>query len=180
MKNENVKNKYFLPVVLLSFIVISVSLFSILDRRSNTENRKMSADNQQKNEMVTFSWQEGEKPVLLMSASQEVSIGAIDLYIGYKNVDVKGVKNFDELPEPAFSKVSANNSLVVLNYLIPEDDGFKIFPGQGVKVAEFEISSNSENGYELFIDGKTSIVDNDTVEMVPWRSEDLIINSTLE
>src|SRR5574344_1686582 len=98
----------------------------------------------------------------MMTSSEEISIGAIDLYIGYKNVEVIGVNNMGELPEPAFSKVSQDNSLIVLNYLISEDDGCKILPGQSVRVVELDSSSQVDDDNELFIDQETNVVDNET------------------
>ncbi len=174
------KNKYFLPVVLLSLVVIAVSLFSITNQKKITDIDGGMVDTQSKEEIVSFSWQKGEKPILLMTASEEVSIAALDLYIGYKNIEVVGVSNLGELPEPAFQKVSNDNSLVVLNYLISEDDGFKIYPGQSVKIAELDISSEITTGAELFIDEETNIVDNNTIKGLPYKSENLMINGSLE
>lgn len=179
MKNTNIKNKYFLPLVLLSIVTIAVSLFSITNKKNITDIKAGLVKMQPKEEVITFSWEKGEKPVLLMTASKEVSIGAIDLYIGYKGVDVLKVDNLDEIPNLAFSKVSEKNDLVVMNYLISENEGFKLIPGQSIRVIELEISPEISNMAELFIDNKTNVVENDSVEMVPYKSENLIINSTL-
>lgn len=179
MKNTNIKNKYFLPLVLLSIVTIAVSLFSITNKKNITDIKAGLVKMQPKEEVITFSWEKGEKPVLVITASEEVSIGAIDLYIGYKNVEITGVTNLGELPEPAFSKVSEKNDLVVMNYLISENEGFKLIPGQSIRVIELEISPEISNMAELFIDNKTNVVENDSVEMVPYKSENLIINSTL-
>jgi hypothetical protein len=180
-KINNMKNKNLLPIIFLSFVVIAVSLFSITSLKDKAYNGNLiDIKDDQKAEVITFYWENVDKPVLVMSASEEISIGAIDLYIGYKNVEINGVSNFGELPEPAFSKVSQDNSLVVLNYLISEDNGFKILPGQSVKVVELDISSQVGEGNELFIDEKTNVVDNETVEGLTYKSENLIINSILE
>lgn len=177
MKNK----KYFIPIVLLSIAVIAVSIFSLSSKKSSeVVNFDSPSIEVEENNVITFSWQQAEKPVLVMTASEEVAIGAIDLYVGYKNVDVAGVTNMGELPEPAFSKVNSDNSLVVLNYLISEDDGFKISPGQSVNVLELDLSSEMVDGAELFIDNKTNVVDNETVKGLTYKSENLMINSTLE
>lgn len=181
-KINNMKNKNLLPIIFLSFVVIVVSLFSMTSLKNKTpilENLTEIKDDQ-KGEIITFSWENIEKPVLVMTASEEVSIGAIDLYIGYKNVEITGVTNLGELPEPAFSRVSKGNSLVVLNYLISEDDGFKILPGQSLRVVELDILPQVDQGYELFIDQETNVVDNETVKGLTYKSENLIINSILE
>ncbi len=180
MKNNKISNKYFLPLVLLSMIVIAVSLFSITNQKNITDIKAELVKIQPKKDIIAFSWEKGEKPVLLMTASEEVSIGAIDLYIGFKGVNVIDANNLDELPDLAFSKVSEKNALVVMNYLISEDEGFKLVPGQTIRVVEFEISPETSDTAELFIDQKTNVVENDTVEMVPYKSENLMVNSTLE
>ena len=181
-KINNMINKNLLPIIFLSFVVIVVSLFSMTSLKNKTPMLENLAEikDDQKGEIITFSWENIEKPVLVITASEEVSIGAIDLYIGYKNVEITGVTNLGELPEPAFSKVSQDNSLVVLNYLISEDDGFKILPGQSVKVIELNISPEMTSEAEIFIDKETNIVDNNTIKGLPYKSENLIINSVLE
>jgi len=182
-KISKMKNKNILPIIFLSFVVIVVSLFSMTSLKNNGS--KSVNNDDKENEIISFYWEKGEKPVLLMSANEEVSIGAIDLYIGYKNTEVTRVSNLGELPEPAFSKVSGDNSLVVLNYLIPEDEGFKISPGQSVKVVEIDISPDMMDEAELFIDEKTNIVDNNNTvnglpKGLPYKSENLMINNSLE
>lgn len=173
------KNKNILPIVFLCFIVIAVSLFSMTSLKKNVS--KLVTDNNQQNEIITFYWEKGEKPILMMKASEEVAIGAIDLYVGYKNVEIANVANLGELPEPAFSKVSEKNSMVVLNYLISDELGFKVSPEKNIKLIELDISSEIIEGAELFIDQKTNIVDNNTIKGLPYKSENLIINSsTLE
>lgn len=180
-KINNMKNKNLLPIIFLSFVVIVVSLFSITSLKDKAYNGNLiDIKDDQKDEVITFYWENIEKPVLMMTSSEEISIGAIDLYIGYKNVEVIGVNNMGELPEPAFSKVSQDNSLIVLNYLISEDDGFKILPGQSVRVVELDISSQVDDDNELFIDQETNVVDNETVKGLTYKSENLIINSILE
>ncbi|HPR99572.1 MAG TPA: hypothetical protein PLU63_01975 [Candidatus Woesebacteria bacterium] len=161
-------------------VVIAVSLFSITNRENVTDISGRMVATQPEEGIVSFSWQKGEKPVLLMTASEEVSIGAIDLYIGYKNVEVIRASNLSELPEPAFLKVSSDNSLVVLNYLISEDEGFKIYPGQSIRVVELDVSSEMMDGAEVFIDEETNVVDNDTMKGLPYKSESLMFNSSLE
>lgn len=180
MTNEKMKKIFFLPIILLSTVVIAVSLFSISGQKEMTNNNERVVEPQLKEEIITFNWQEGEKPVLLMSASKEVSIGAIDLYIGYKGVDVVKVNNLSELPKPAFFKISEKNNLIVINYLISEDEGFKLSAGQSVRVMELELSSELVSGAQLVVDEKTNVVENDTVEMVPYKSENLIIKSSFE
>lgn len=184
-KINNMKNKkIFIPTILISIAVIAVSIFSLSSKKGG-EITNFNFPNKEsgKNNIITFTWKQADKPVLVMTASEEVSIDAIDLYIGYKNVEIAGVNNLGELPEPAFSKVSTNNYLVVLNYLISEDDGFMMFPGQSVNVLELDLSSEMVNGSELFIDEKTNVVknvvDNETQKELPYKSENLIINSTL-
>jgi len=180
MNMKKIKNKYFLPTVLLSIVVIAVSVFSISKRKDFTIIEKVPSSNEEVGEsVISFSWREGERPVLLMSASEEVSIGAIDLYIGYRNSSVSAVTNMGQLPEPAFLRISSDSSLVVLNYLITADDGFKIFPGQSVEVVQLDVLSEIPDGAELFIDQETNIVDNDTVRGLTYKSENLIINSSL-
>ncbi len=180
-KINNMKNKNFLPIIFLSFVVIAVSLFSMTSLKDRAYNGNLiEVKDNQKDEIITFYWERAEKPILMMKANEEVSIGAIDLYIGYKNIEISGATNLGELPEPTFSKVSQDNSLIVLNYLISEDEGFKIIPGQSVKVIELNISPEMTSEAEIFIDKETNIVDNNTIKGLPYKSENLIINSVLE
>lgn len=131
-------------------------------------------------EAVVFEWMYEEgKATLTMIANKEIAVDAIDLYIGYENVTVNLVKNLDELPKPSFSKISSENSLVVMNYLMDDAEGLIMMPGQIIQVAELDLEVNSEDIGELTIDSKTQVVENGTAKVLPFNSKKLIINSTL-
>jgi len=62
-KISKMKNKNILPIIFLSFVVIVVSLFSMTSLKNNGK----SVNNDDKeNEIISFYWEKGEKPVLLM------------------------------------------------------------------------------------------------------------------
>jgi hypothetical protein len=114
-----------------------------------------------------------------MTTNKKVSIDAIDLYIGYKGGKVESVKNSGELPKATFSKISSEKSLVVMNYLISETDGFLLEPGEIIKIVELQITPSSTESSEFFIDAKTQVVENGTAKVLPFSSNNLIVNSTL-
>lgn len=135
-----------------------------------------------KEAVVAFNWVETgkNKVVLEMTAKQKAAIDAIDLYIGYKNMKVNSATNAGELVKPTFSKISTEKSLVVMNYLISETGGLVLEAGQKVKVVELEVSPKSSGSPELFVDGKTQVVENGSAKVLPFNSQNLIINSSSE
>ncbi|MFA5026158.1 MAG: hypothetical protein WC503_06660 [Candidatus Shapirobacteria bacterium] len=182
------KNKLFWPIIVISIIIIVESIVLISRNQANktalTNNVEVNVTPNEEVKKVadvfSFEWlYESGKATLTLTANQTVSIDAIDLYIGYKNVKVDSVKNLEELPKPSFTKISTEKSLVVMNYLISEADGFKITAGQNVKIAELEISPDADGGAELTIDKGTLVVENGTAKVLPFSSRNLIINGAL-
>ncbi len=178
------KNKLFLPIIVVTLIIILESVLLLTTNR-NQKTKTTVIDNGtsrivQVEDALSFEWQnEDNKADLVMKANKNVSIDAIDLYVAYKNTKVKSVNNLDELPKPTFSKISTEKSLVVMNYLIPEVDGFKLAKGESVRIAEFDLIPNSTGSVELSIDPKTQVVENVTSKVLPFNSKSLIINGSL-
>jgi len=179
------KNKLFWPIVLISIVIIVESVL-LLSSNQTRKTKVASAEitppveEVKVAEVLSFDWQgEVGKSVLIMTAKKAVAIDAIDLYIGYKNIKVNSVKNLEELPEPSFSKISADKSLVVMNYLISEAEGFKMQEGQSVKIVELGFTLNSTESAEFLIDAKTQVVENGSAKVLPFSSKNLIVNSTL-
>lgn len=179
------KNKLFLPIIVVTLIIILESVLLLTTKQGLKTNIGV-IDNKtpkisQVEDAISFEWQneDNNKANLVMKANKSMSIDAIDLYVAYKNTKVKAVNNLNELPKPTFSKISTEKSLVVMNYLIPEVDGFKLAKGQSVRIAEFDLIPNSTGSIELSIDAKTQVVENTTSKVLPFNSKNLIINSTL-
>lgn len=119
--------------------------------------------------IVEFTWiDEGMKRILEMRVKKTVAIDAIDLYISYKGVTINSVNNAGDLPKPSFSKISTEKSLVVMNYLISEAEGFSITSNQVVRVAELDITPFEGMSPELSIDPKTQVVENRTAKVLPY------------
>ena len=179
------KNKLFLPIIIVTLIIILESVLLLTTKQGQkTKTRILNTGTprvMQVEDAVSFEWQnEGNnKANLLMKANKNTSIDAIDLYVAYKNIKVKSVNNLNELPKPTFSKISTEKSLVVMNYLIPEAEGFKMVKGQSVKVAEFDLIPTSTGSAELSVDAKTQVVENATSKVLPFSSKNLIINGSL-
>lgn len=180
------KNKLFWPIIIVAIVIIAESVLLLSNNQSkknniaNIENIITPVEEVKVEDVVSFVWLEDTKnPTLAMVAEKEVSIDAIDLYIAYKNVNVSLVKNLGDLPKPSFSKISEEKSLIVMNYLISNADGFKMLPGQIVKIAEIQKTSNSTEASEFSIDAKTQVVENGSAKVLPFNSKSLIINSTL-
>lgn len=172
MKNK----KLFWPIGILCVIVIAVSIMSLSQK---TDLNKAPVDEVVPEAKVSFTWENEEKPVLLMKANEEIAIDAIDLYIGYKGLVVDAVTNLNELPEASFSTISTDTSLVVLNYLISEVEGFKMSPGQVLRIVDLDVILDSDQSGELSIDPKTLVVETEISKVLPYTSENLMINSTL-
>jgi len=175
------KNKLFWPIIIVAVVIIVESVLLLSDNKVNkTPEIVVDSEEIVAEDVVNFEWlNETNKATLVMTANKEVSLDAIDLYIAYKNVKIDSVKNLDELPKPSFSKISTEKSLVVINYLISEEDGFKMTTGQSVKVAELEISLESTGSAEFSVDQKTQVVENGSAKVLPFSSKKLIVDSTL-
>ena len=180
-------NKIFWPIVLIAVVIIAESVLLLTggqDQKTKTvvtDTTTVPTEEVIEENAVDFEWlnETTGKVVLVMKANKAVSIDAIDLYIAYKNMEVNSVKNLDELTEPTFSKISTEKSLVVMNYLIPEPEGFKMSEGQSVRITELDVTANSMEPAELSIDSKTQVVENGTFKVLPFNSVDLIINAAL-
>lgn len=168
------KNKLFWPIVIISLVIIVESIMLI----SNNKNKKQVVVEEQtpmvsevvkKEPVIEFVWvDEGAKKVLEMRSKKTVAIDAIDLYISYKGATINSVKNAGDLPEPSFSKISTEKSLVVMNYLISEAEGFSMAYNQVIRIAELDITSIEGMMPELSIDPKTQVVENGTAEVLPY------------
>lgn len=177
------KNKLFWPIAIVAIVIMIESVMLMSDKKinkqeSNPINGNLTEEIVTK-EVINFSWinEETNKPILIMTANKKMAIDAIDLYIAYKGVKVNSVENLGELPKPSFSKVSTEKSLVVMNYLIADTDGFNIEEGQSIRVAQFGIKLDPTKTAELSIDSKTQVVENGTVKVLPFNSKSLIVNS---
>lgn len=180
------KNKLFWPIILISVVIIveSIMLLSGNNKVQVKETENMvevtPSEEVEKEVVINFEFQNVEgKTVLVMKAEKEVAVDAIDLYIAYKGMKIGEVKNLGELPKPTFFKVSQEKSLVVFNYLISESEGYKLAAGQEVKVAEINYTLSSTEDAVLSIDPKTQVVETGSAKVLPFSSQNLIINSTL-
>lgn len=180
------KNKLFWPIVIVAIVVIIESVLLLSNKQfiksndNGVEDTVIPTEEVKEVEAVSFEWMEEDgKATLILTANKAVAIDAIDLYIDYKNAKVKSVKNLDELPKPTFSKISTEKSLVVMNYLISDSEGFKLEAGQSVKITELEVTVDSVEAAEFFIDTKTQVVENGTAKVLPFNSKNLTVNSTL-
>jgi len=177
------KNKLFWPIAIVAVVIIVESILLISGKQAglkiNNPVDVIPSEETVPEDVVSFTWlnEEGSKPVLMLTANKKVAIDAIDLYIAYKGTKVNSVKNLDELPKPSFSKVSTEKSLVVMNYLISEDAGFNIDEGESVRVAQLDITVDPAKVTELSIDPKTQVVENGSAKVLPFNSQNLIINS---
>jgi hypothetical protein len=173
------KNKLFWPIVLVAVVVIieSVLLLSSKEqqKRESVMVNTVTPTTAVEEKVVDFSWlNESGKVTLIMKANRTIAIDAIDLYVAYTGGEVASVTNLGDLPKPSFQKISKDNSLVVLNYLISATEGLKLTAGQEIKVIQL---TGKET--QLSIDSKTQVVENGTAKVLPFNSQNLIINSTL-
>lgn len=167
-------NKLFWPIVLVSIVIIVESVLLLSNnqnKKQNVEPVKVVTTEEVKNvePVISFTWlDDGKKAVLQMSSKKSVAIDAIDLYIAYKDVKINSVTNMGDLPKPSFSKVSTEKSLVVMNYLIPEAEGFKLEAGKTISVAELDFTVLNAETVQISIDPKTQVVENGTVKVLPY------------
>lgn len=176
------KNKLFWPIVLVTVVIIVESVMLFTNNKPTLKSVDKDIPEVKPTEIIkkdelSFYWVNSEKPVLMLKANDSVAIDAIDLYINYQNGEVINVNNLGDLPKPSFQKISKDKSLVVLNYLISAADGLKLEKGQEVKVLQLEVKNTAD--LKLTIDGKTQVVENGSAKVLPFNSEDLIINSSL-
>lgn len=175
------KNKLFWPIVVLSMVIMIESVLLMSGGKNVKRNNILSeiplAGEESTENIIDFSWsnEETNRPILIMTANDRVAIDAIDLYIAYNGLIVNSVSNLNELPEPTFSKVSSEKSLVVMNYLISSENGFVVEKNQSIKVAQLEINLDSNKTAELSIDPKTQVVENATVRVLPFNDKRLVI-----
>lgn len=178
------KNKLFWPIILVAVVVIVESVILFTGGKVTPKNVVVNKDIPEvkpteiiKKSQLSFYWINSDKPILMLKADDTVSIDAIDLYISYKGGEVLSVKNLGDLPKPSFQKISKEKSLVVLNYLVSAADGLKLSAGQEIKVLELEVKNT--NNLKLSIDSKTQVVENGSAKVLPFNSQELIINSSL-
>jgi len=177
------KNKLFWPIAIIAIVIMLESVMLMSDKNINKQESNPIngnfAEEVGTKDVINFSWtnEDTSKPILIMTANKKMAVDAIDLYVAYKGVTVNSVENLGELPKPSFSKVSIEKSLVVMNYLIAETDGFNIEEGQSIRVAQFDIKLDPTKIAELSIDPKTQVVENGTVKVLPFNSKSLIVNS---
>lgn len=182
------KNKYYFLIALVAVVIIVESLMLLLkdkegsgvvSEKSNVvptiEDTAVKAESD-----VSFTWREGDKVTLLITANREISLDALDLYIDYSGVGIKTVdSNGGVLPSPTFKRISPEKSLVVLNYLIDNPEGLKLSKGQSVEVLTLGILPKKGENCELKVDAKTQVVENGSSKVLPFNSQDLIIKSSL-
>lgn len=175
------KNKLFWPIVVLSMVIMIESVLLMSGGKNVKRNNILSeiplAGEESTENIIDFSWsnEETNRPILIMTANDRVAIDAIDLYIAYNGLIVNSVSNLNELPEPTFSKVSSEKSLVVMNYLISSENGFVVEKNQSIKVAQLEINLDPNKTADLSIDPKTQVVENATVRVLPFNDTSLVI-----
>lgn len=168
------KNKLFWPIVIISLIIIVESILLISNNRNKNsvvveEQTPVISEAVKVEPVIEFSWiDEGGKKVLEMKAKKALAVDAIDLYISYKGAIINSVDNVGDLPKPSFSKISTEKSLVVMNYLISEAEGFSITPNQAIRIVELDVSPVEGMSPELSIDPKTQVVENGTAKVLPY------------
>lgn len=179
------KNKYYFLIAIIAVVIIVESLMLLSKEQGISKvvvENKVTPSVEVVKEVgdLSFSWREGDKAVLLMTANRDMSLDAVDLYIDYQGVDIKAVNsNGGVLPSPTFKRISPEKSLVVLNYLIDTPDGLKLLKGQTIEVLDLEINQKSGQKYQLSIDEKTQVVENGSSKVLPFNSQNLIINGSL-
>lgn len=175
MKN----NKFFWPIVILAIVIIAESIMYFSSSRqeavvektnevSLTQTETGTSPEQDEGQLV-FVWsQEKEgKRVLSMTAQKDLGIGAIDLYIGFKDMKVMAAKNSGELPAPTTLNVSENKGLIEAHYLISNAKGFSVESGKSVKILEITSSSTGVNP-TIYVDKKTQVVENEAARVIPY------------
>jgi len=168
------KNKLFWPIVIISLVIIVESILLISNNKSKNqvvveEQTPVVSEVVKAEPVIEFTWiDEGSKKILEMRTKKTVAIDAIDLYISYKGATINSADNVGDLPKPSFSKISTEKSLVVMNYLISEAEGFSIASDQVVRVAELDITPLEGVSPELSIDSKTQVVENGTAKVLPY------------
>lgn len=180
MKN----NKLFWPIVLISIVVIVESVIFL--SRTNKNNQSLEVVNTTPTMVeketigtvtpiseadISFYWKEqGNHRVLMLVSKNDQSLGAIDLYVNYKGMEISNLKNAGVLPAPVFIKDSRDKFLIVANYLIVEKDGYKLTANKEIGIVEFDIKPLSPEA-SLSIDSKTNLVENSSAKVLPYLSK---------
>lgn len=165
------KNKNFLLLILVAVVVILGSVFYISGNKPNVSPEVAL-------EAVSFTWKEGESPVLMMKANRDLALDAVEIYLDYEGVVINSATNAGDLPTPSFIKVSTVKSQVVANYLISDPNGLVLKKDQSIAVLSLDIDQSSVGDNKISMNPQSQLVESKTSKVLPFNNQDLIIKST--
>lgn len=139
---------------------------------------------------VTLKWDVDMKDVkvgttkelpLLITADKDVNIDALDLYIKYDPMQatVSTLTSGKGFVVPSFKKVSTQNGLVVMNFLVSEAAGFELKKDVAVEVAKIKVNFTKEGVVDFAVTDGTLVVENASAKVLPFNSDKLVINVSL-
>lgn len=201
--NEN-KNilKLVIPVVAIIVIFESVVLVNDLMKRKQLipsavipkEVTKDTSGNGQPIVDLVFGTESKQMVVgknypveLNMLSSMSKSVDSMSLYINFdpSAFDVTNLSFDSKLPKPYFSKVSTQKSLIVVNYLVQDQAGYKIESNNALALVKFNVKPKKAGTFNFEIntgvtdkESATMFIENASGKVLPFSSNKLTVTST--
>jgi hypothetical protein len=195
--------KYLLPLVAVAVIIESVVLITGMEDRK-VEKMPIEERSVVESGMVKEGVPEGEPMVSLsfatesrmvevgkdykvevnLTALKPVALDSLELYMTYdpEAFEISGLTTENDLPTPAFAKISDKQDLVVVNYMVMEEGGFVMDRAQVSPLMAFNIRPLKTGSFDLGFatgqDGETSVtmfVGNESGQALPFSVNDLNI-----
>ena len=195
--NEN-KNilKLVIPVVAVIIILESVILVNNLVRRKriitvNVPTSEVIVDNAQQSIDLVFATESKDMVVgksypveLTMLSSMAKSLDSIALYIKFdpSAFEVTGLSYDNKLPKANFSKVSNQANMIVLSYLVVDQQGYLITENNPLALAKFSVKPKKVGSFTFEVntgvpdkESTTMFVENATGKILPYSSNRLVV-----
>ncbi len=120
-----------------------------------------------------------------LTTDKQMFLDAVNLYFKYDpaKVLVTGLTFGKGMPKPAFSKISKDKGLVVVNFLVTEPSGLEVPAGKSLELAKFTVEPLVEGSFDIEMstgkeskESATMLVEAKTARAVPFASEKLTVN----
>jgi len=193
--NQNKFIKYIVPVVAVLVLFESVVLISNLAKNKTdpgrmepvTEEEVMEAAFDLAVKTETDEMVIGNESVVEVEAMTvtERSLDSVNVYVKYNPAafDITGMTFGERMPEPTFAKASDVKGMVVVNFLISQQEGLRVEAGENLALVKFTVVPKMTGKYEFEIssgeeqkESVTMFVENATSEILPFTSSKLTVN----
>ena len=124
---------------------------------------------------------------LNMLANTIKSVDSMSLYINFDQTafEVTNLTFDNRLPKPSFSKISTQKNLIVVNYFVQDQSGYKIILNNTVALARFNVKPKKVGSFNFEIntgiadkESATMFIENATGKVLPFSSNKLTVTNS--